>query len=79
MTDDAINIIKYFNSYNPVPNDNNQTMLQCLEIMNKIMSIFYSLNYQDFPEFFEDHLTEWITILNDTLLLPNRTGNLTEI
>ena len=79
MTDDAINIIKYFNSYNPVPNDNNQTMSQCLEIMNKIMSIFYSLNYQDFPEFFEDHLTEWITILNDTLLLPNRTGNLTNI
>lgn len=52
MTDDAINIIKYFNSYSPTPNDNNQTMSQCLEIMNKIMSIFYSLNYQDFPEFF---------------------------
>ena len=79
MTDDAINIIKYFNSYSPTPNDNNQTMSQCIEIMNKIMSIFYSLNYQDFPEFFEDHLTEWITILNDTLLLPNRTGNLTNI
>ena len=74
MTDDAINIIKYFNTYNNT--DNKDIMMQCLQMMNKIMSIFYSLNYQDFPEFFEDHLTEWITILNDTLLLPNKTGDL---
>jgi len=73
MTDDAINIIKYFNTYN---NGNDDLMLQCLQMMNKIMSIFYSLNYQDFPEFFEDHLTEWITILNDTLLLPDKTGEI---
>ena len=73
MTDDDINIIKYFNTYN---NGNDDLMLQCLQMMNKIMSIFYSLNYQDFPEFFEDHLTEWITILNDTLLLPNKTGEI---
>ena len=74
MTDDSINIIKYFNSYNN--NNNDEVMLQCLQMMNKIMSIFYSLNYQDFPEFFEDHLNEWITILNDTLLLPNKTGEI---
>ena len=79
MTDDAINIIKYFDSYNATSDNNNQIMIQCLQIMNKIMSIFYSLNYQDFPEFFEDHLTEWITILNDTLLLPNKTGDLSTI
>ena len=76
MTDDAINIIKYFNSYNSNNNSNDEVMLQCLQMMNKIMSIFYSLNYQDFPEFFEDHLNEWITILNDTLLLPNKTGEI---
>ena len=78
MTDDAINIIKYFNSYNSNDNNgnNDEVMLQCLQMMNKIMSIFYSLNYQDFPEFFEDHLNEWITILNDTLLLPNKTGEI---
>ena len=77
MTDDAINIIKYFNSYNSNNNNgNDEVMLQCLQMMNKIMSIFYSLNYQDFPEFFEDHLNEWITILNDTLLLPNKTGEI---
>ena len=73
MTEDAINIIKFFNSSN---NLNNDTMMQCLQMMHKIMSIFYSLNYQDFPEFFEDHLNEWITILNDTLLLPNKTGDI---
>ena len=72
MTEDAINIIKIFNTNCT----NNDSMIQCLQIMNKIMSIFYSLNYQDFPEFFEDHLTEWITILNDTLLLPNKTGDI---
>ena len=77
MTDDAINIIKYFNSYNCNNNNgNDEVMQQCLQMMNKIMSIFYSLNYQDFPEFFEDHLNEWITILNDTLLLPNKTGEI---
>ena len=70
MTEDALNIVKYFNAYN----NNNEVLSQCLKMMNKIMSIFYSLNYQDFPEFFEDHLAEWITILNDTLLLPNKTG-----
>ena len=73
MTEDAINIIKYFNSNNI---NNDGLMRQCLQIMNKIMSIFYSLNYQDFPEFFEDHLNEWITILNDTLLLPNKTADI---
>ena len=75
MTDDALNIISCFNNYNQntVSND---TMSQFIQVMNKIMSIFYSLNYQDFPEFFEDHLQEWISILNDTFLLPNKTSNI---
>ena len=79
MTDDAINIIKFFNNYDNNNSSNNEIMTQCLQMMNKIMSIFYSLNYQDFPEFFEDHLTEWITILNDTLLLPNKTADISKI
>ena len=78
MTDDALTIIKFFNSYDK-NNNNNELMMQCLQMMNKIMSIFYSLNYQDFPEFFEDHLTEWLTILNDTLLLPNKSSNMNVI
>ena len=79
MTDDAINIVKFFNNYDNNNSSNNEIMTQCLQMMNKIMSIFYSLNYQDFPEFFEDHLTEWITILNDTLLLPNKTADISKI
>ena len=78
MTDDALTILKIFNSYDK-NNNNNELMVQCLQMMNKIMSIFYSLNYQDFPEFFEDHLTEWLTILNDTLLLPNKSSDINAI
>ena len=78
MTDDALTILKLFNSYDK-NNNNNELMMQCLQMMNKIMSIFYSLNYQDFPEFFEDHLTEWLTILNDTLLLPNKSSDINAI
>ena len=75
MTDDAITIMNYFNNYNS-NNTNNEVMKECLVTINKIMSIFYSLNYQDFPEFFEDHLEEWITILNDVVLLPNKTSKI---
>ena len=78
MTDDALNIINFFNTYEP-NNKNDEIMTQCLKTMNKIMSIFYSLNYQDFPEFFEDHLQEWINILNDTVLLPNKNSNMKAI
>ncbi len=73
MTDDALKIMNFFNNYNQ-SNTNNEVMKDCLITINKIMSIFYSLNYQDFPEFFEDHLKEWITILNDVVLLPNKTS-----
>ena len=73
MTDDALKIMNFFNNYNQ-SNTNNEVMKECLLTINKIMSIFYSLNYQDFPEFFEDHLKEWITILNDVVLLPNKTS-----
>ena len=76
MTEDALNIINFFNTYNNNNNNNDVITKQCLQMMIKIMSIFYSLNYQDFPEFFEDHLNEWINILNDTLLFPNKTGEI---
>ena len=32
-----------------------------LESLRLICRIFYSLNYQDLPEFFEDHMGEWMT------------------
>ena len=78
MTDDALNIIKFFNTYES-NGKNDEVMMQCIQMMNKIMSIFYSLNYQDFPEFFEDHLQEWINILIDTVLLPNKNSNMNNI
>ena len=40
---------------------------QSMLILKRILKIFYSINYQDFPEFFEDHLSEWITILSNAL------------
>ena len=78
MTDDALNIIKFFNTYESNAK-NDEVMMQCIQMMNKIMSIFYSLNYQDFPEFFEDHLQEWINILIDTVLFPNKNSNMNNI
>jgi exportin-2 (importin alpha re-exporter) len=32
--------------------------------------IFYSLNYQDLPEYFEDHITEWMTEFSKYLRYP---------
>ena len=46
-----------------------------LEILYYILKIFYNLNYQDFPEFFEDHLKEWLSVLNNLLVLPGNNAN----
>ena len=75
MTDDAQKIIAYLKNNN---NIDENTMITSLKILNKIMSIFYSLNYQDFPEFFEDHLKEWIEILNDILVFPNNNSDMSK-
>ena len=75
MTDDSIKLINYLKGTN---NYSDQSFITSLKILNKIMSIFYSLNYQDFPEFFEDHLKEWIDILNDILLFPNNNSDMSK-
>lgn len=36
-------------------------LLPRFEALRLIARIFYSLNYQDLPEFFEDHMKEWMT------------------
>ena len=36
-----------------------------------IAKIFYSLNYQDLPEFFEDNMTTWMPRFHDLLTLSN--------
>ena len=38
-----------------------------MNMLKHILHIFYALNYQDFPEFFEDHLKTWMGILKGTL------------
>ena len=44
-------------------------------MLKRILDIFYSLNYQDFPEFFEDHLKEWIEILQGSLKFQINSNN----
>jgi len=50
------------------PNKNNPTTLvptlKCVLIMSKI---FFSLNAVDLPEYFEDHMSEWMTLLHTLL------------
>lgn len=41
---------------------NNKTELEPrLEALRTMCRIFYSLNWQDLPEYFEDHMPEWMT------------------
>jgi exportin-2 (importin alpha re-exporter) len=40
--------------------NNPAVLVQHLEALRTINGIFYSLNYQDLPEFFEDHMSEWM-------------------
>ena len=41
------------------------------EALRLICRIFYSLNYQDLPEFFEDHMKEWMTDFGTYLQYKN--------
>ncbi|KAL7519691.1 hypothetical protein ACHAWX_004448 [Stephanocyclus meneghinianus] len=34
--------------------------VSCLQALRTTCRIFYSLNYQDLPEYFEDHMAEWM-------------------
>jgi exportin-2 (importin alpha re-exporter) len=42
----------------------------CLIGIRTLLRIFYSLNWQDLPEFFEDNINEWMTIFS-TLMQPD--------
>lgn len=37
-----------------------------------IAKIFYYLNYQDLPEYFEDHITPWMTHFHALLTSDNK-------
>lgn len=41
------------------------------ESLRNICRIFYSLNWQDLPEYFEDHMTEWMTEFAKNLKYTN--------
>lgn len=58
LTEDGLYFSKFL-----VTNPVTKNELPCMIILKRIIQIFYSLNFQDFPEFFEDHLKEWIEIL----------------
>ena len=42
-----------------------------LGILRTICRIWLSLNYQDLPEYFEDHMQEWMTVFTKYLKLRN--------
>ena len=42
------------------PNTNEAVLQQHLKALRTLARIFYSLNYQDLPEYFEDHIQEWM-------------------
>ena len=41
-------------------NSNEAVLQQYLKALRTLARIFYSLNYQDLPEFFEDHIQQWM-------------------
>lgn len=41
--------------------NNTQELTARLNALRSINRIFYSLNYQDLPEYFEDHMNEWMS------------------
>ncbi len=45
-------------------------MLSLLEMLRLCCRIFFSLNWQDLPEFFEDHMSEWMDEFNRSSLMP---------
>ena len=42
----------------------------CLIAVRTLLRIFFSLNWQDLPEYFEDHIQEWMTLFA-TLMSPD--------
>ena len=62
LTEDGLKFSKFL-AENKVGTD----ALPCMILLKRILQIFYSLNFQDFPEFFEDNLDKWIEILLNCL------------
>ncbi len=66
MTQDALEI--FGNLLNkPNETENPEQILLYIKILNSIICLFHQINYQDFPEFFEDNLNSWINILKASI------------
>jgi exportin-2 (importin alpha re-exporter) len=72
MQNDAMTALNFL--FSPDSNNKQSTILLYLRMLRHILNIFYGMNYQDFPEYFEDNLKEWIQILKGVLDLPNLAG-----
>lgn len=64
LTDDGIGCINFL--FSDAKNNRDGAFLYCT-LLKHILNIFISLNFQDFPEFFEDNLKNWIGILRGAL------------
>ena len=51
--------------------NNPEQLKQLFESLRLMCRIFFSLNYQDLPEFFEDHIKEWMTEFSKYLQYTN--------
>lgn len=51
----------------PTVQQNKAQLTAYMEQIRLVCSIFYSLNYQDLPEFFEDNMATWVTELQKYL------------
>lgn len=46
-------------------------LMPMMEALRSIQRIFYSLNYHDIPEYFEDHMGEWMPVMLSFLSYEN--------
>jgi len=63
MTQDSFNLINIFLQGDSLTNEDPANIATYLKTLNSIVCIFHQVNYQDFPEFFEDNLQDWMKIL----------------
>ncbi|KNC84613.1 hypothetical protein SARC_03180 [Sphaeroforma arctica JP610] len=50
---------------------NRDTLTTVFSLLHSALDIFYSLNYQDLPEFFEDNMDQWMLIHHTLLVYDN--------
>jgi len=56
---------------NPLLANNAVEFTARFSALRSINCIFYSLNYQDLPEYFEDHMGEWTVVFSKLLEYKN--------